>query len=572
MSASSPPSPLRRPVVAALSVLVLALGCVRSAPPAGSGAAASSPGAALLAEVAPQAAPRLLDGLGGSHHPITTSQPLAQRYFDQALVLTFGFNHEAAVASFAHAARLDPACASCFWGIALALGPNINAPMGPEAGRRAHAAVQEARRLAPGASRHEQALIEALATRYVAEPPEDRGALDRAYADAMRGVHQAFPEDDDTAVLFAESLMDLYPWDYWTADAQPREFTPEILSVLEMVLARRPDHVGANHYYIHAVEEYFPERAVAAADRLGDLAPDAGHLVHMPSHIYWRVGRYDDALEINQRAAAADEQFFAWCRAGAFYRALYYPHNVHFLWAAASAEGRSEIALSSARKLAAQTRDSLAEFDFMQEFVAIPTLTLVRFGRWDAALGEPRPAAEHVYLTGTWHYARGLALLRTGRTQEAGAELAVLRELAADARAERLILGGGTAPAAKLLSIATAHLEGELAATRGDMDAAVVALERAVALQDGLVYMEPPPWYFPTRQALGAVLLQAGRAPEAEAVYRRDLEQYPKSGWSLFGLAESLRVQGRGADADWAARGFRTAWARADVALGASRF
>ncbi len=517
-------------------------------------------------------APRLMERLGDTHFPITTSSPLAQRYFDQGLALTYGFNHDAAVRSFAAAARLDPRCAACEWGVALALGPNINAPMGPEAGRQAHAALQRARGLEAGASAKERALIVALGKRYVADPPAERAALDLAYARAMQEVQRAHPDDVHVATLTAEALMDLTPWDYWTAEARPREHTGEVLRLLELVLERRPDHVGANHYYIHATEEFFPEKGEAAADRLGALDLEAGHLVHMPSHIYWRVGRYDDALEINRRATAADEEFFSWCRGGAFYRAAYYPHNIHFLWAAASVEGRSQIALSTARKLEAATADRVAQFDFLEEFLSIPALTLARFGRWDAILGTPRPDPALRYLTGIWHYTRGLALVRTGRLADARDELGSLRAVSREDATGSLVLAGGTASAGALLSIAAAHLEGEHHAASGRSEAAVASLERAVRQQDALVYMEPPPWYFPIRQALGAVLLEAGRASEAEAVYRKDLEQYPANGWSLYGLARSLEAQGRDADAQWAESGHRAAWARADVELGASRF
>jgi tetratricopeptide (TPR) repeat protein len=516
--------------------------------------------------------PILLERLGDHTRPVTTASPLAQRYFDQGLALTYGFNHDAAVRAFEEAARVDPTCGSCLWGIALALGPNINAPMGPEAGRRAYAAVQKAVALSDRAKPVERDLIAALATRYAAEPPEDRAALDLAYAEAMRGVRTRYPEDTDVATLAAEALMDLYPWDYWTEEGAPREYTEELIALLEGVLARQPEHLGANHFYIHAVEKFTPEKGVPSAERLADLAPDSGHLVHMPSHIFWRVGRYGDALEINQRAAAADEAFFASCRAGPFYRAVYYPHNIHFLWAAAAAEGRSEIALTAARRLEAETRDSVGEFDFLEEFLSIPMLTLVRFGRWDEALGLPRPEPGRPYLTGIRHYVRGLAFARTGKPDEAGAELEALREVRGTPAAERLVLAGGTATAAQLLAIGDAHLAGEIEAEAGRLEPAIAELERAVALQDGLAYMEPPPWYFPTRQALGAVLLEAGRAGEAEGVYRSDLEQYPRNGWSLFGLARSLEAQGRADDAALAGQGFANAWQSADVELTASRF
>jgi tetratricopeptide (TPR) repeat protein len=518
------------------------------------------------------AAPMLLENLGGHHHAITSVAPLAQRYFDQGLVLTFGFNHEAAVRAFEEAARLDPGCAMCFWGIALALGPNINTPMGPEAGRRAYAAAQEAVRLAPGASERERAYIAALSLRYAEEPPEDRAALDLTYSEAMRVVHLADPEDADAATLLAEALMDLYPWNYWTRDGQPREHTPEILALLEGVLEQNPDHVGANHFYIHAVEEFSPERGLPAAERLGTLAPDAGHLVHMPSHIFWRVGRYEDALEINRRAAAADEAFFSWCRAGPFYSATYYPHNLHFLWAAAGTEGRSELALTTARKLEAKTAKRVSELPFLQEFVSIPMLTLARFGRWDELLGTPPPNPEQRYLVGVWHYARGLARLRKGERDAAQVELEQLDAVVREPAGRTLMLAGGTASASRLLAIGSAHLTGELALARGDEDEGISALKLAVARQDELSYMEPPPWYFPTRQALGAALLEAGRPAEAEAVYRADLEQYPRNGWSLYGLARSLEQQDKTDEATWTEEGFRNAWARADVELTASRF
>src|SRR5262249_21637162 len=364
--------------------------------------------------------------------------------------------------------------------------------------------------------------------------------------------------------------MDLSPWNYWTPDRQPRENTEEIVDLLEAVLESQPDHIGANHFYIHAVEMPYPERGVAAAERLRALAPDAGHLVHMPSHIFWRVGRYDDALEINRSALRSDERFFATCRAGPFYRAAYYSHNLQFLWAAAAAEGRAEIAIETARRLEAESAAAIESYPTLEEQLSIPNLTLARFGHWDALLGAPKPPESRIYLTGIWHYARGLALVRARRVAEARAELAALDAAAREDRAAKLVLAGGVASAAQLLAIGSAHRSGEIAAAAGDVRAAAAALEDAVAKQDALPYMEPPPWYFPTRQALGAVLLEAGRAKQAEAVYRADLEHYPHNGWSLYGLAASLRAQHRRAEADWAQQGFTEAWARADVPLHAS--
>lgn len=516
--------------------------------------------------------PTLLDDVAGTHFPVTTASARAQRYVDQGLFQAYGFNHEAAERSFREAARLDPGCAMCFWGVALVLGPNINAPMGPDAARAAWAALQEAEARLDGATARERAYVEALAARYAAEPQADRTALDRAYAEAMGGVHRAHPDDVHAAVLYAEALMDTMPWDYWVDAETPREDTTEVLALLEGVLERDRDHVGANHYLIHTVEKHYPERAVPAAERLSELDPEAGHLVHMPSHIYWRVGRYEDALEVNRRAAAEDEAFFATCRAGPFYRAAYYPHNLHFLWAAAAAEGRADLALSTARRLEAAVEPELEAFPFVEEFLSIPPLTLARFGRWDAILGSAPPDPEHTYLVGIDHYVRGLARVRTGRPEEAARDLDALRGVAAREAAQGLILAGATASAAELLAIGEAHLEGELLAARGETPDAIAALERGVARQDALVYMEPPPWYFPLRQALGAVLLDAEQPAEAERVYREDLAQHPSNGWSLHGLAASLRAQDKEAEADWAAQGFQRAWANADVVLESSRF
>jgi len=516
--------------------------------------------------------PELLDGLGDHQREITTTSPEAQRYFDQGLALLYGFNHDAAVRSFDHALALDPSCAMCAWGKATALGPNINLPLGPDVAPAAYAAAQQAQALAKNATPVEQRLIEAVAARYTETYSADRAALDLQYANAMREVRKSFPEDVDVAVLTAEALMNLYPWSYWTADAKPKEHTLELLGLLEWAMEREPTHLGANHYYIHAVEEHFPERAEKVADRLVSLAPDAGHLVHMPGHIYYRVGRYGDAAKVNVSAIAADEAYFARCRPGDFYRAAYYPHNIHFLWAAAATEGQSTEALSTARSLAAKVEEFHAELPLVEEFLAIPVVTLVRFGKWDAVLGEPEPPAGRSYQGAIWHYARGVAFARTQRAQQAEAELAAVKAAVKDPANEKLLLAGNTATAAALLAIGEAHLEGELAAAQGDTAAAVTALEHAVALQDALTYMEPPPWYFPTRQALGAVLLEAGRAKEAEAVYRADLEEWPKNGWSLFGLSRALLAQEKGDEAAWAEQGFTRAWARADVELSASRF
>lgn len=530
------------------------------------------------ADLVARAGAPLFEGMGDYHRPITTNDAGAQRYFDQGMVLAFGFNHAEAIRSFRAAQRLDPDCAMCFWGEALATGPNINvtsggmAIMSPESRVAAHAAAQKALSLADRVAPVERALIEAQAVRYDGSETSDRDPLDRAYAEAMRSVVQRFPDDDDAAAMYAEAWMNTMPWNYWSDDGQPRPETVEVIDALERIIARSPRHPLALHLYIHAVEASSdPGRAEAAADTLLTLVPGSGHLVHMPAHTYWRVGRYHDAAEANVRAAAVDEQYIAQCNAQGFYPALYYPHNIHFLWAASSMEGRSAVAIDAARRVAANVRiEQIREFPTVEFFRTIPLLALTQFGRWDEILAEPMPDASLRYATAIAHYARGVALARKGDLAAARRErdqLVPLRDTT-----EILFLDTNDYPAVTLLQIADALLEGELAMAAGSVDAAVGHFERAVALQDGLPYMEPPFWYYPTRQSLGAALLAAGRAGEAEAVYRRDLEDYPHNGWSMFGLAESLAAQGRTDEAAEVREMFAHVWARADVELTGSRF
>lgn len=530
------------------------------------------------ADLVARAGAPLFEGMGDYHRPITTNDAGAQRYFDQGMVLAFGFNHAEAIRSFRAAQRLDPDCAMCFWGEALATGPNINvtsggrAIMSPESRVAAHAAAQKALSLADRVAPVERALIEAQAVRYDGSETSDRDPLDRAYAEAMRSVVQRFPDDDDAAAMYAEAWMNTMPWNYWSDDGQPRPETVEVIDALERIIARSPRHPLALHLYIHAVEASSdPGRAETAADTLLTLVPGSGHLVHMPAHTYWRVGRYHDAAEANVRAAAVDEQYIAQCNAQGFYPALYYPHNIHFLWAASSMEGRSAVAIDAARRVAANVRiEQMREFPTVEFFRTIPLLALTQFGRWDEILAEPMPDASLRYATAIAHYARGVALARKGDLAAARRErdqLVPLRDTT-----EILFLDTNDYPAVTLLQIADALLEGEIAMAAGSVDAAVGHFERAVALQDGLPYMEPPFWYYPTRQSLGAALLAAGRAGEAEAVYRRDLEDYPHNGWSMFGLAESLAAQGRTDEAAEVREMFTHVWARADVELTGSRF
>lgn len=519
----------------------------------------------------------LFDGMGDYHRAITTRDSGAQRYFDQGMVLAFGFNHAEAIRSFRAAQRLDPDCAMCFWGEALATGPNINvtangkAVMSGDEQVAAYSAIQRARALQDNASPIERDLIDALATRYSPEPVDDRDPYDRAYAAALGTLHERYPDDDDIAAMFAEAWMNTMPWDYWSDAETPRPETVPVIAALEEILARNSRHPLALHLYIHAVEASSrPGRAEAAADTLADLVPGSGHLVHMPAHIYWRVGRYHDAAEANVRAAAVDEAYIAQCNAQGFYPALYYPHNIHFLWAAASMEGRGAVAIEAARKVAENVRlEQIAEFPSVEFFKTIPLLALTQFGRWSEILAEPAPPADLHYSTAIWHYARGTAFAKTGNTEAARTERAALRDYHDSVQME--FLDAAAYPATALLAIADALLGGEIAGVEGRQSEAIASFLFAVAVQDSLPYMEPPFWYYPTRQSLGVALMQAGRFLEAEQVYRRDLADYPHNGWSAFGLMQSLEAQGRDEEARAARSMFEMMWMMADVTLTSSR-
>jgi len=538
------------------------------------GSCSSPPAAHDHARVATSGPPPLFTDLGRHHRAITTTSPEAQAYFDQGLRLLYCFNHYEAQAAFQEAARRDPMCAMCAWGVALTHGSNYNSPTDAERERGALAAVTRARTLAStAATERERALIGALAARHSAAPGADRAALDRAYADAMREVVRRFPDDLDAATLFADALMNLRPWSLWKPEGVPQPGTAEIVVTLERVLAADPLHPGANHLFIHAVEASpDPRRAEAAADRLRTLMPGAGHMVHMPSHIYYRIGRYADAVEVNVRAVAADRAYFAKSQPSPIYRrTMYYPHNLDFVWHAAGLEGRGAECVSAARAFAASVSpEAVLEMPDMETAPAAPYLALVRFGRWSEVLAELAPPFRMLYVTGAWRYARGTALLATGRRDEAAAELAALRAVRDGVPADRTL--AAFFKMADVLTLASEVLAGEIAARAGDPDSAVKHLAEAVRLQDAHWFTEPPPWYFPVRQALGTALLQAGRATEAEAVYREDLRRNPENGWSLFGLGQSLRAQGKGAEATAVDARFRRAWARADVTLTSSRF
>jgi hypothetical protein len=443
--------------------------------------------------------------------------------------------------------------------------------MAPEDEPKAFELAKKAVAMKGKASARERAYIDALQKRYTGNK-DDRASADKAFADAMRDVARAYPADLDAQTIWAESMMDLRPWNYWMGDGVPYPGTEELVATLERVLARNPNHPGANHLYIHAVEATkSPERAEKAADRLLGLVPGAGHMVHMASHIYQRVGRYADAVDSNVAAAKADEDYIAQCRAQGIYPMAYYPHNIHFLWYAATAEGRSREAIEAARKTAAQVSDEKMDgLPLLVAFRVVPYFALARFGRWDEVLAEPAPSDKHLYLKGVAHYARGLAYLGKGDVEAADRELTEVRRIAADKALEVTLFSPNTAAA--IFAIAPEVLAGEIASRRGYHDLAAAHLSRAVRLEDGLVYTEPEEWHYPSRQALGAVLLAAGRAKEAETVYWDDLRRHANNGWSLHGLAQALRAQGKTEEAAAIQARFDKAWARADVKLTSSRF
>jgi len=513
-------------------------------------------------------APRL-QNLGIHTFPVTTKSKKAQLFMNQGLNLTYGFNHAEAGRAFREAARLDPNCAMAYWGQALVLGPNINARMDPNEEPKAQALAQKAVALRGKASPREQALIDALAQRYSGKA-DDRAARNQAYAEAMRKVAERFPSDLDIATLYVEAVMDLRPWGYWMPDGTPYAGTKEIVALTESVIRRHPQHPGALHLYVHLMEPTAPGRAEAAADALRPLMPGAGHLVHMPSHIYQRVGRYADAVKTNQDAALSDEDYITQCRVQGFYPMAYYPHNVHFIWFAATMDGRGQLAIESARKVAGKVTDqALKELPLLAGFRVVPYYALTRFGRWDEMLAEPAPPADNLFMVGVWHYARGLSFLGKGRALDAEVALAEVRRIAADKSLEFPLFSPNLG--SSILAVAPEVLAGELAAARKDWGTAIAHLERAVRLEDSLVYTEPSEWHYPPRHALGAVLLAAGRAREAETVYWEDLKRNPENGWALFGLARAIEAQGRADQAALVRARFEKAWARADVKLTASR-
>ncbi len=515
---------------------------------------------------AESAAP-LYDNLGSLHYAITTKNQAAQQYFDQGLRLTWGFNHDEAIASYTQATRNDSTCAMCWWGIAFALGPNINAPMDTAAVKPAWDALQNAQKYAAKATPRERDFIAALAKRYSSDPTAARPPLDSAYTKAMRAVAKKYPSDPEAQVFYADVIMNLSPWNYYTdRGAKPRPQTPELVSTLERTIKQYPNHPGACHLYIHAVEASTnPARALPCADRLAKLMPGAGHLVHMPSHIYMRTGRYDLVAAHNHDAVGQDETFIQDRKPAGFYKYTYYPHNYHMMYAGLMFLGRGQETIAAARKIVeVLPADVTRQVPPLEYFFPTPYWALARFEHWDELLAEPAPAAHQRYTTGMWHYARSLAFAAKGKFDEAKAEhdsvVAIRDEIPQEQPA-------GINQAKNLLALAERHGAGRLAAAQGDTAGAIAAYEEAIKLEDNLVYDEPPAWYQPIRLELGAVKLAQGKAAEAEKLYREDLSHWQNNGWGLHGLAASLRAQGKTTEAEKTEAEFRKQWEKADVKL-----
>jgi tetratricopeptide (TPR) repeat protein len=525
-----------------------------------------------LPDLAPVGA-TLIEGLGDYSMSVTAKNADVQRWFDQGLAMTYGFNHDAAERSFLKAAELDPDCAMCWWGAALVLGPHVNSGMDPAHNPKAWDRLKRAERAAPGATEKERAFITALAARYAESPPENRRPLDEAYATAMGELSAKYPDDLDAATLHAEAMMDLQPWDYYDASGEPKGNTAKVVSTLESVMARNPEHAGALHLYVHAVEASpDPSKGVAAADTLRELLPGSGHLVHMPAHIYARVGRWHDAVLANQKAIVADDSYLAICKPGpGVYPLGYVPHNHHFLWFAATMEGAGEIARVAAAHTGERTSDPqlmrTPGFEAMQNFSLTPLFAAVRFGRWDEITAMPKPADDVPYLQAMWSYAQAMAAVSQGRLDDAKSYHAALVPATSDPTIEKMLawdrysLIGG-------VQVAERFVAAEIARAEKKYDEAIAALNTAVTIEDTLPYDEPPAWNWPSRLALGNVLLQADKAAEAEQVFRDELTRNPENGWSLHGLARSLKAQGKKQEAAEAADRFAKAWANADVDLG----
>jgi hypothetical protein len=506
-------------------------------------------------------------GFGSVHHAVKTSNPEAQELFDRGLALDYGFNHSQAQRCFQAAAELDPKMAMAYWGIALVLGTNYNLPVDADREKQAYAAVQKALALSADGPANESDYIQALAKRYTDAANPDYDSLEAAYHDAMREVYKRYPDDLDAATLFAESGMNLHPWKLYDRDGRPAPGTDEIVSVLQSALKRDPTHLGANHFYIHAVEaSMHPETGLPSAQRLASLAPASGHLVHMPAHLYIRTGDHEASEQTNEAAARADEALFDVAHSQGVYPMMYYTHNIHFIAVENAFLGNYAASLAAARKVQAYVGPHVKEMDMLDAFYSLPLLIMVRFHRWSDIMATPQPDASHAMSKGAWHFARALAAANSGKLDQARAELAALQD-ASPAMSKIPTNATGTHNAEMISQIMAHFVEAHIARAQKQVSDAIANLRAAVALQDSMDYNEPPDWLYPMREPLGAALLQAGKAAEAEAVFRDDLNRNPSNARSLFGLSESLKAQGKAADAAKAQQQFQQHWNKADTKL-----
>ncbi len=523
---------------------------------------------ALAAQSQPSTTPaKLMTGFGDPHHPVSTTNPEAQKFFDQGLALSYGFNHDEAERSFRRAAELDPKMAMAWWGVAYVAGPNYNMPVDPEHEQRAYDAIQKAIALNANASEIERDYVQALAKRYTNQPNPDYQKLAVDYNDAMRTLSQKYPDDLDAAAIFAESAMNLHPWQLWNADGTPAAGTEEIVSTLESVLRRDPTHLGANHFYIHAVEaSAHPERALPSAERLAGLAPASGHLVHMPGHIYIRTGDHEASEKTNIKAAAADEAYIKANGVQGVYPMMYYSHNLHFIVVENAMMGNYANSLAAAHKLRDHVAPHVDEMPMLDFFSSMTPLIMVRFRQWDEILQQPAANQKHVVSAGIWHYARGMAYASKGQVKEAELEIAEIKRLTPEmSKIPTNTVGTGNAERIPVISV---HIiEAKIALSQKKNAEAIGHLNQALELEDSMDYNEPPDWIAPVRETLGGMLLQAGDPVAAEKVFRADLERHPRNPRSLFGLMESLKAQGRTADAQWVQRQFEAAWTNSDTKL-----
>lgn len=518
-------------------------------------------------------APRF-KGLDGIDFKISTTSTEAQDYFNQGMMLSYGFNHAEAARSFYEAARLDSTCAMAYWGFAYVLGPNYNGGMEEDNFQRAYDAAIKAKSLSANCTPREKALIEALTSRYAATPPANRSPLDIAYAAAMKKVNAQFPKDPDIGALYAESIMDLHPWDLYDKKTKaPKSWTPELIRVLEHLMKANPTHPGAHHFYVHALEaSATPERALPSAKLLDTLVPGAGHLVHMPSHIYINTGDYHLGSLSNIRAVETDSVYTTACHAQGAYPLAYYPHNYHFLAATATLEGNSALAWNAARKLQQHSSEEIMRmpgWGTLQHYYTIPYYMAVKLSMWDTILSLTPPANDLVYPAAIWHYAKGMAFLGKHDLSNAQKEMDSVNKLAADTTLQHLTVWGINTTA-DLVNIAAKVLSAGMAWQKKETDKAISLLKEAVAIEDNLNYNEPPDWFFSVRHHLGAILLKAGKYDEAEKVYKQDLKNWRKNGWALMGLYNTLSLQGRKKEAEKIHTDFVEAWKHADLKITAS--